>query len=56
MSGSLKIGDTLQQRRVRELPVAYLPREGRSKVTGTLRGTLRAIRDMTRVLATAGAK
>jgi dTDP-L-rhamnose 4-epimerase len=40
--------------RVEELAVAYLPREGRSKVTGTLRGTARAIRDMTRVLAAAG--
>ncbi len=39
--------------RVRELPVVYLPRAGRSKVTGTLRGTVRAIRDMTRVLAAA---
>lgn len=39
--------------RVRELPVAYLPRTGRSKVTGTLRGTLRAIRDMTRILTAA---
>jgi dTDP-L-rhamnose 4-epimerase len=42
--------------RVRELPVSYLPREGRSKVTGTVRGTLRAIRDMTRVLAAAEAR
>jgi len=42
--------------RVRELPVVYLPRAGRSKVTGTLRGTLRAIRDMTRVLAAARAR
>ncbi len=40
--------------RVRELAVVYLPRTGRSKVTGTLRGTARAIRDMTRVLAVAG--
>jgi glycosyltransferase involved in cell wall biosynthesis len=40
--------------RVRELPVVYLPRAGRSKVTGTLRGTVRALRDMTRVLAAAG--
>lgn len=42
--------------RVRELPVVYLPRAGRSKVTGTLRGTLRAIRDMTRVLRASGAR
>ena len=40
--------------RVRELEVVYLPRAGRSKVTGTVRGTARAIRDMTRVLAMAG--
>ena len=40
--------------RVRELAVVYLPRAGRSKVTGTVRGTARAIRDMTRVLAVAG--
>ncbi|MHB8531374.1 MAG: glycosyltransferase family 2 protein [Solirubrobacteraceae bacterium] len=40
--------------RVRELPVLYRPRAGRSKVTGTVRGTVRAIRDMTRVLAQAG--
>jgi glycosyltransferase involved in cell wall biosynthesis len=42
--------------RVRELPVVYLPRAGRSKVTGTLRGTVRAIRDMTRVLGRAKAR
>ncbi|MQY04716.1 glycosyltransferase family 2 protein [Actinomadura macrotermitis] len=36
---------------VTELDVAYLPRTGRSKVTGTARGTLRAVRDMRRVLA-----
>ena len=35
---------------IREVPVAYHPREGRSKVTGTLKGTVRAIRDMTGVL------
>jgi glycosyltransferase involved in cell wall biosynthesis len=33
-----------------EVPVAYRPRAGRSKVTGTARGTLRAIRDMAQVL------
>ena len=33
-----------------EVPVAYHPRDGRSKVTGTVRGTVRAVRDMTRVL------
>jgi dTDP-L-rhamnose 4-epimerase len=33
-----------------EVPVAYGPRQGRSKVTGTLAGTGRAVRDMRRVL------
>jgi glycosyltransferase involved in cell wall biosynthesis len=36
--------------RVAELPVAYHPRVGRSKVTGTVRGTLTAVRDMAAVL------
>jgi glycosyltransferase involved in cell wall biosynthesis len=35
---------------IREVGVSYHPREGRSKVTGTVRGTVRAVRDMTRVL------
>jgi glycosyltransferase involved in cell wall biosynthesis len=35
---------------VREVPVAYRARAGRSKVTGTVRGTTRAIRDMAAVL------
>jgi glycosyltransferase involved in cell wall biosynthesis len=35
---------------IREVPVSYHPRDGRSKVTGTLRGTVRAVRDMTNVL------
>jgi hypothetical protein len=35
---------------IRELPVAYHPREGRSKVTGTFKGTVRAVRDMSAVL------
>ena len=35
---------------IREVPVSHLPREGRSKVTGTVRGTLRAVRDMAAVL------
>ena len=35
---------------VREVAVAYRPRTGRSKVTGTVRGTTRAIRDMAAVL------
>lgn len=36
--------------RISEVPVPYHRRTGRSKVTGTLRGTLRAAHDMTRVL------
>jgi glycosyltransferase involved in cell wall biosynthesis len=36
--------------RVEEFPVAYGPRSGRSKVTGTVRGTVRAARDMAKVL------
>ncbi len=36
--------------RIAEVPVPYLARSGRSKVTGTLRGTLRAVRDMSRQL------
>jgi glycosyltransferase involved in cell wall biosynthesis len=37
--------------RIAETPVAYHPREGRSKVTGTVRGTLRTVHDMAAVLA-----
>jgi glycosyltransferase involved in cell wall biosynthesis len=37
--------------RVVEVPVPYLPRAGRSKVTGTVKGTARAIRDMAGALA-----
>jgi len=36
--------------RLAEVTVPYAPRTGRSKVTGTARGTLRAIRDMGAVL------
>jgi len=36
--------------RIEELPVSYAPRTGKSKVTGTVLGTARAIRDMTGVL------
>jgi glycosyltransferase involved in cell wall biosynthesis len=36
---------------ITEVPVDYLPRSGRSKVTGTVRGTMRAIHDMRAVLA-----
>ena len=35
--------------RIREVPVSYAPRIGRSKVTGTVRGTARAVRDMSAV-------
>ncbi len=34
-----------------EVPVGYLPRIGQSKVTGTVRGTVRAVRDMSAVMA-----
>ncbi|MGH9154728.1 MAG: glycosyltransferase family 2 protein [Acidimicrobiales bacterium] len=37
--------------RVSEVPVAYRARTGRSKVTGTIAGTLRAVRDMAGVLS-----
>jgi glycosyltransferase involved in cell wall biosynthesis len=37
--------------RLAELDVPYHPRTGKSKVTGTVGGTLRTIRDMRRVLA-----
>jgi glycosyltransferase involved in cell wall biosynthesis len=37
--------------RLAEVEVAYLPRIGKSKVTGTVRGSVRAVRDMSRVLA-----
>jgi glycosyltransferase involved in cell wall biosynthesis len=37
--------------RVVEVEVAYLPRIGKSKVTGTVRGSVRTVRDMSRVLA-----
>jgi glycosyltransferase involved in cell wall biosynthesis len=40
--------------RIAEVPVTYRPRTGRSKVTGTVRGTLQAVRDMGRVLADLG--
>ena len=36
--------------RIRELDVPYRPRVGRSKVTGTVRGTLTAVGDMRRIL------
>jgi glycosyltransferase involved in cell wall biosynthesis len=39
---------------VSEVHVRYAPRLGRSKVTGTVRGTARAVADMRRVLADLG--
>lgn len=36
--------------RIQEVPVPYRARSGRSKVTGTAAGTIRAVRDMARVL------
>jgi glycosyltransferase involved in cell wall biosynthesis len=38
--------------RITEVDVAYHPRAGRSKVTGTVRGTMRAIADMRDVMKT----
>jgi glycosyltransferase involved in cell wall biosynthesis len=37
--------------RIDEVSVGYRPRQGRSKVTGTVRGTMRAARDMAAALA-----
>ncbi|MGI8667683.1 MAG: glycosyltransferase family 2 protein [Jatrophihabitans sp.] len=37
--------------RIVETDIDYLPRSGRSKVTGTVRGTMQAVRDMSAVLA-----
>ncbi|MGY4542988.1 hypothetical protein ACVWY0_002914 [Arthrobacter sp. UYNi723] len=39
--------------RLAEVPVAYAPRLGKSKVTGTVRGTLTALKDMRAQLAAA---
>jgi len=36
--------------RITEVPVAYAPRVGKSKVTGTVRGTAHAVHDMATVL------
>ena len=41
--------------RIAETDVPYYPRTGKSKVTGTLGGTVRTVRDMRRVLASAAA-
>lgn len=35
---------------IRDVPIDYLPRVGHSKVTGTISGTVRAIKDMGRLL------
>jgi len=40
-----------QEWRIDEVEVPYRARAGRSKVTGTVRGTVRAVRDMAAVLA-----
>jgi glycosyltransferase involved in cell wall biosynthesis len=40
--------------RIAEAPVPYHPRTGKSKVTGTIGGTVKAVRDMRRVLAECG--
>lgn len=37
--------------RIREIDAPYAPRVGRSKVTGTVRGTITAVTDMSRLLA-----
>jgi hypothetical protein len=36
--------------RIEEVRVTHHPRAGRSKVTGTVRGTVRAVRDMASAL------
>jgi hypothetical protein len=41
--------------RIREVPIRYLPRVGKSKTTGTLMGTLRAVKDMSKALRQAAA-
>jgi glycosyltransferase involved in cell wall biosynthesis len=41
--------------RIMEIPVPYTPRTGKSKVTGTVRGTLTAVRDMSAQLKAAAA-
>jgi len=40
--------------RIEEVPVGYRARAGRSKVTGTVRGTARTVRDMAAALRTGG--
>lgn len=46
---------SLQGWRIAELPVPYAPRTGKSKVTGTVLGTMTALRDMSRQLRAAKA-
>jgi glycosyltransferase involved in cell wall biosynthesis len=41
--------------RIMEVPVPYAPRTGKSKVTGTVRGTITAVRDMSAQLKAAAA-
>ena len=41
--------------RIAETDIPYYPREGKSKVTGTLGGTMRTVKDMRRVLASISA-
>jgi glycosyltransferase involved in cell wall biosynthesis len=41
--------------RIYETPVRYYPRTGKSKVTGTVGGTVKAVRDMRRILASCAA-
>ena len=47
---------SLHRWRIVEFPVPYAPRTGKSKVTGTLRGTITAVRDMSAQLRSAAAE
>lgn len=46
---------SLRRWRIVEMPVPYAPRTGKSKVTGTIRGTVTAVRDMSAQLKAAEA-
>ncbi|MCB5291939.1 glycosyltransferase family 2 protein [Arthrobacter sp. SO3] len=46
---------SLRHWRILEMPVPYAPRTGKSKVTGTVRGTVTAVRDMSDQLRAAAA-
>ncbi len=46
---------SLRRWKIIELPVPYAPRTGKSKVTGTVRGTITAVRDMSAQLKLAAA-